>query len=109
MEVDEKGHADRNIAYEIKRQKAMEEKLNCKFIRINPDAENYDIFVEIGKIHSHISESNKKLTKKITEESTKKTFIDNISKRLLEPEFESNYSIKSKCLRFIVKKILLSI
>ena len=36
--------------------------------RINPGKENFDIFLEFGKIESYISESNKKLAK----ESTKK-------------------------------------
>ena len=39
-----------------------------------------DIFVELGKIESYISESNKELT----EESTKKSLIDDLSKRLLK-------------------------
>ena len=41
-------------------------------------------------MHLHINESNKKLT----EESTKKSLIDKISRRLLELEFKSNHSIK---------------
>ena len=53
------------------------EKRTCKFIRINPDAENY-IFVEIGKIHNHIIESTKKLSKK----PTAKSLFLQISKRL---------------------------
>ena len=32
--------------------------------------------------------------------------IDDLSKRLLELEFKSNYSTKSKFLKWIVKKIL---
>ena len=34
-------------------------KLDCKLIRINPDKENFDIFIEIGKIIIYFSESNK--------------------------------------------------
>ena len=64
------------------------------FIRINPDEKKFNIFKEINKIHRHI----KKLTKK--------SLIDDLSKRLLEPEFKSNHSIKSKCLKWIVKKVL---
>ena len=37
IEVDELGHADRNLSNEIERQKALEKKLDCVFIRINPD------------------------------------------------------------------------
>ena len=48
----------------------------------------------IKNIHSHIKKS------------TKKSLIDDLSKRLLELEFKSNHSIKSKCLKLIVKKLL---
>ena len=65
IEVDGKGPTDRNTDYEIERQKAIEKNLVCKFIRINPDAEKYDIFIEIGKIHKHIIKSTKESTKKI--------------------------------------------
>ena len=94
IEVDELGHNDRNIDYEIQRQRAIEKELGCVFIRINPDEKNFNIFKEINKIHRHIKKS------------TKKSLIDDLSKRLLELEFKSNHSIKSKCLKWIVKKIL---
>ena len=38
--------------------------------------------------------------------STKKSLIDDLSKRLLELEFKSNHSVKSKCLKRNVKKVL---
>ena len=38
-----------------------------------------------------------------------KSFKENISRKLLELEFKSNHSIKLKCLRFTVKKILSSL
>ena len=71
--------------------------LGCKFIRINPDAENYDIFVEIGEIRNNLI----KTTKKQAEVSTKKSRNNDLFKRLLELEFKSNYSIKLKCLKSI--------
>ena len=37
IEVDELGHADRNLSNEIERQKALEKELDCVFIRINSD------------------------------------------------------------------------
>ena len=43
MEIDENGHCDKNIDYKIKRQKAIEQELGCKFIRIDPDKEDFDI------------------------------------------------------------------
>ena len=89
IEVDELGHNDRNIDYEIQRQQALERELNCVFIRINPDAVDFSIFKEINKIHRHI--------KKLSKES----LIDKISKRMLELEFAHNHSIKSTCLKWI--------
>ena len=94
IEVDELGHTDRNLSDEIERQKALERQLGCVFIRINPDEQNYNIFREINKIHRHIN----KLTKNL--------LIDDLSERLLELEFRSSHSIKSRCLKWIVKNIL---
>ena len=92
IEIDELGHNDRNIEFEIQRQKTLERELNCVFIRINPDEKGFNIFKEINKIHKHIKKSSKKC------------LIGKISKRLLELEFKSNHSIKSKCLKWVVKK-----
>ena len=44
IEIDENGHSDRNIDYEVKRQKSIEQELDCKFIKIDPDIEDFDIF-----------------------------------------------------------------
>ena len=52
----------------------------------------FNIFKEINKIHRHIKKP------------TKKSLINDLSKRLLE--FEKHNSIKSKSLKWIVKKIL---
>ena len=50
VEIDEKGHTDKDIIFEEKRQKALEKKLGCKFIRINTsNAKNgYDLDYEVG-------------------------------------------------------------
>ena len=80
----------------------IEKKLGCKFIRIDPDTNNYEIFVEISKTHNHIIES----TKTWLRNQLKKSFIDKISKTPLKLEFEENHSIKSKYLKFIFKRIL---
>ena len=87
IEVDELVYADRNLSNEIERQKALERELDCVFIRIYPDGKNFNIFRGINKIHRHI------------EKSTKNLLIDDLSKQLLELEFKSNHSIKSKCLK----------
>ena len=94
IEVDQLGHADRNFSNEIERKKALEKEFDCVFIRINPDEGNFNIFKEINEIHKHIKKQTTKL------------LIDDLSKRLLGLEFKSNHSIKSKCLKWIVKKIL---
>ena len=59
IEVDQLGHADRNIDNEIERQKTLEKELNCVFIRINPDEKDFSHFKEINKIHRHIKKSFK--------------------------------------------------
>ena len=97
VEVDELGHAGRNINNETERQKALERHLNCVFIRINPDEKDFNIFKPINEIYRHIKKSSKK------------SLIDKISKILLELEFKSELSIKSKCLKWVVKKILLTL
>ena len=47
---DENGHSDRNIDYEIKRQNVIEQELGCKFIRIDLDKEDFDIFRTVCEI-----------------------------------------------------------
>ena len=59
IEVDELGYEDRNIDYEIERQKAKKKELGCVFVRINPDKQNFNIFNAINKIHRHIEKSSK--------------------------------------------------
>ena len=105
IEVDEKGHEDRRIDYEIKKQKAIEKEVSCEFIRINPDEKFFNVFKVINEIYRHTIKSIKKLTEK----STKEYLIDELSKRLLGLEFKKNNSIKSKALKHIVKNILLTL
>ena len=50
VEIDEKVHTDRDLIFEEKRQKALEKKLNCTFIRINTSKENYDADYEASRI-----------------------------------------------------------
>ena len=102
IDVDEQGQNDRDIDYEIERQKAKEKEFGFKFIRINLAKKDFNSFVEIGKIQNYITKSIKKLT----EESTKKSLIEELSNKLLRLEFKSNNSIETKCLKYVVKKIL---
>ena len=71
IEIDENGHSDRNIDKEIKRQKTLEQDLGCNFIRIDPGKEDFYIFRATNEIFRCIKQS------------TKKTLINKISKRLL--------------------------
>ena len=94
IEVDELGNADWNLSNEIERQKALEKELDSVFISTNPDEKKFNIFEEIKKIHRHIKKS------------TKKSLINDLSKRLLKLAFKSNHSTKSNCLKWTVEKIL---
>ena len=79
----------KNIKSGIERQNKIENELGCKFIRIDPSREKFDIIDEFCKIKNYISKSTKKGTKNST--------TDQISDRLLSLEFKSNNSIKTKC------------
>ena len=74
VEIDEKGYTDRDLIFEEKRQKALEKKLGCKFIRINTsNAKNgYDLDYEVGNIEAFIDEFKNKKIKK-TRNQTKRT------------------------------------
>ena len=94
IQIDGKGHKDRNINDEIQRQKALEKELGCKFIRINLDEKHFSIKKVNNEIFKHIKESIKEITKKSTINSVK---------RLLKaaPEFKSNYIISNFTRKFI--------
>ena len=51
-EIDKKG-VHRDLMFEVKRQKALEKKLNCKYIKIN---KINDLDYELSNIHSFIDE-----------------------------------------------------
>ena len=101
IKIDEYKHEGRNPNYEKSRQ-LMLESHGITTIRTNPDAGDFDINRLINQIYKHIIESTKNQTKVLT----KKSLIDDLSKRLLELEFKSNHSIQSKCLKWVVKNIL---
>ena len=74
----------------------IEENLGCKIFRTNPDAPDFNIYRLFNQVRMY--------TKQSVIKSTKKFLTDDLSKRLLELELESNHSIKAKCLKQIVKK-----
>ena len=87
IEIDEQGHNDRDIDYEIRRQKKLEKKLGCKFIRSN-----------LGKIQNYIIKSTKKITKKST--------INDVKELLKTASEFKNSDIISKFTRKFVKNLL---
>ena len=87
-----------DLEHEQSRQVILEEKCGCRFIRINLDAADFNINIVINLVYMRIIKSRN--------ESTKKSLIDDPSKRLLELQFKSSHSIKSKRLKWIVQKIL---
>ena len=60
-EINENEHINRNIDYEIKRRKEIKQELDCKFIKIDPDKEDFSVFKTINEIFRHIKQSTKKL------------------------------------------------
>ena len=70
VEIDQKGHTDRDLIFEEKIQKALEKKLRCKFIRINT-SKRYDEDYEIGRMQTFVIKFKNKF-KKLEKESNKK-------------------------------------
>ena len=71
VEIDTKGHTDRDLIFEEKRQKALEKKLRCEFIKINKSKEGYDAVYEASRIQTFISKFKdrqlKELNRKLKE------------------------------------------
>ena len=61
IKIDQNRHSDRNIEYKLQRQKAIEQELGFKFVRIEPDKENFDMFRTTNEIFTHIKQSNKQI------------------------------------------------
>ena len=84
VEIDEKGHTDRDLIFEEKRQKALEKKRNCTFIRINTSKENYDVSYEASRIQTFISNFNKNKIKELEDE------IKKFKLQLANPSVQNN-------------------
>ena len=54
IECNKNDHKDGDINYEIVRQKLIEDQLNCKFIRYNPDAKDFTIEKILNNIFQYI-------------------------------------------------------
>ena len=57
------GHSVRDLKSETERQKRIEEELGCKFIRIDPSREHFDIVDEFSRIKDYLLGSTNKATK----------------------------------------------
>ena len=71
VEIDEKGHTDRDLEFEKKRQEALEKKRNCTFIRINTSRENFDVNYEASRIQVFISQFKDNKIKELEDEIKK--------------------------------------
>ena len=71
VEIDEKGHTDRDLIFEKKRQKALKQKLSCKFIRINTSKEGYDVDYEASRIETFTSKFKDRQIKKLNKKLNK--------------------------------------
>ena len=61
IEIDEDGHSNRNVDYKLNRQRAIEQELGCKFIRIDPDKEDIENFRTVSEKFRPIKQSTKNL------------------------------------------------
>ena len=68
VEIDEKGHTDRDLIFEKNRQKTLEKKLNCKFIRNNTSRGNYDADYEASRTQAFISQFKENKIKALEDE-----------------------------------------
>ena len=74
VEIDEKGHIDRDLECAKKtpkKQEALEKKLNCTFLRINTSKENFDIDYEASRIQTFISQFKDNKNKELKDEIEK--------------------------------------
>ena len=118
VEIDEKGHTDRNQDKENERQTKIEKHSDCRFFHgINLDAEGFDIFLfEISKAQNYVTQSNKEKIKK--QENKIKGQEDKIKKqedKVKEQKskfvkellsYVSSISMPLRHIRYFVKKIL---
>ena len=54
VETDENVHSNRNINYDIKLQKTIDQELGCVFTGTNPDKDDFHIIKGINEIFRHI-------------------------------------------------------
>ena len=83
-------HTDRDLIFEEKRQKALEKKLGCKFIRINTSNAKNDLHYEVGNVQAFLDEfKNKKIKEledkiKKLEDTNKNLTTNQIGKKIIK-------------------------
>ena len=91
VEIHEKGHTDRDLTFEKKRQEALEKKIGCKFIRINTSNAKR-VIIYIMRIEALIDEfKNKKikeLEKTLTEKKEMREKVEKEMREKIEKEQE---------------------
>jgi very-short-patch-repair endonuclease len=55
IEIDEKGHKDRNQKYETDREKFIKEKLGCKMLRCDPNNPKFSLMGFLGELAKEIT------------------------------------------------------
>ena len=109
VEIDEKGHTDRDIIFEEKRQKALEKKLGCKFIRINTSSakNGYDLDYEVSNVQAFIDEFKnkkiKKLEKQLIKEREMREKLEKEIREMGNEKLEKELKDKNKKLENLAK------
>ena len=100
VEIDERGHTDRDLIFEEKRQKALEKKLGCKCIRINTsNAKNeYDLDYEVGNVQAFIDEFKNKKIKELEDKIKENEMKEKVGKEMRE-KVEKELKDKNKKLK----------
>ena len=82
-----------DLIFEEKRQKALEKKLGCKFIRINTSnvKNGYDLDYEVGNVQAFIDKFKNRKIKKLKKINKRKR-----NKREIRKRNERNEKLKSK-------------
>ena len=80
IECDEFNQSTRDPEYEEQRESFIKNKLNCEFIRFNPDAKNFSTYDVIGDILKHIEKSKDQKINKLKIEIENLTLTTNLHK-----------------------------
>ena len=101
VEIDTKGHTDRNQDQENEKQEKTEKHSDCKFFhKVNPDAMAF--FFEISKIQGYIAQSNKEKLEK-----EKEIEIKEQKEKLKKLETQNKKKINKKKTQQVTKLVII--